>query len=171
MSVVQPKILGLLGFRTNQKFRFRITLNGAHMSWLTGTDLTSNILSHFQSMCQTICPHLCLRKYGIHFLSKKVDPNHGEPLLAPNPASLPTLKSKWKRSGFPWGGSESSVYENQRQGQAEDAHRPRSQHRSKQQQCTAVPGGRAKQFSLSLSVSWFLFYLIHGFNLDILLNL
>lgn len=41
-------------------------------------------------MCQTICPYLCLRKYGIHFFSKKGDPNHWEPLPL-NPASVSTL--------------------------------------------------------------------------------
>lgn len=31
---------------------------------------------HFQSRCQTICPHSRLRKYGIRFFNKKVGPNH-----------------------------------------------------------------------------------------------
>lgn len=77
---------------------------------LTGTDLISNILSHFQSMCQTICPHLCLRKYGIHFFNKKVDPNHGEPLLNLNSTSVSTLKIRCKCSASLRTGSGSSTY-------------------------------------------------------------
>lgn len=56
---------------------------------LTGTDLTSNVLSHFQSMYQTICPHSCLRKCGIRFFNKKVDPNHRTAAESQVSSSLP----------------------------------------------------------------------------------
>lgn len=109
-SHVQPKTDWPLGFRKLIRNSDSSSLCTAPICpRLSRTDLISNILSHFQSMFQTICPHLCLRKYSIHFFNEKVGPNLEEPLLNLNGSSSPHERSNVNSQCSPGAHTESSI--------------------------------------------------------------
>lgn len=70
---------------------------------LTGTGLSANTRFHFQSVCQAICAHLCRKKDGIHFFTKKADPSPGNrsgsetlrPPLRPQATALRYPGQRW----------------------------------------------------------------------------